>query len=60
MTLGDLLQGIKGMITPSSAPSPTTANLPQLQAAYQRYAEDAMTRGNQPLSFQQWVAAQQQ
>lgn len=60
MTLGDLMGGLKGLFSPSPAPAPTTANLPQLQAQYQRYAEDAMTRGQQPVPFQAWVAAQQQ
>lgn len=60
LTLGDLVNGLKNMFTPSAAPAPTTANLPQLQAAYQDYAMNEMTAGRQPMTFQQWVAAQQQ
>ena len=64
MTLGDLISGIKSkasdMFAPSQAPTPSTQNLPQLQAQYQQYAADAMTRGQQPLPFRDWVALQQQ
>lgn len=60
MTLGDLVGGLKGLFSASPAPAPTTANLPQLQAAYQRYAEDVMVRGGSPMPFPQWVQAQQQ
>lgn len=59
MTLGDLVSGLKGMFH-SDAPTPTTANLPQLQAQYQMYATDAMSRGQTPLPFRDWVVAQQQ
>lgn len=63
MTLGDLLGGLKdravGMLTPSAPPSPTTLNLPQLQAAYQRYVIDAQSQGQQPMSFKDWLVQQQ-
>lgn len=58
MTLGDLVSGLKGMVTPSAAPAPTTVNMARLQAAYQQYATDAMTRGQTPASFQDWVQQQ--
>lgn len=59
MTLGDLIAGAKSMFGSGEQPKPTTANLPALQARYQLYATDEMSRGRTPLPFDQWVQTQQ-
>lgn len=58
LTIGDLISGITAKFKGTGVEAPAQ-NLPQMQAAYQQYATDAMTRGQQPLPFKEWVVQQQ-
>lgn len=62
MTLGDLLSGLKSKVGSmfDGSDAQQVSNLPALQSQYQMYAADSMSRGQTPLTFQQWLAVRQQ